>query len=209
MSAFSFNLIQANIVVLADSFNPSIATKDWLRDNLIHEEPPVFINTPLVSVFETPEVHLLIDQSRLQLTFKILDSNVMQKWVKLVAYYVELLPHTPYKAVGFNFVWEVIPPTLQSGTVTCYDRCSCGETNWESVFDEYSSEPNVLGRRGEAVIRLGVEPSLDIGNSRITTVNFHYNYQNAERISEAIGGLLDAVSDSRNFVTAIFPENVE
>jgi len=98
----------ASIVILAGSFNPSIATKDWLHQQNVIKDPPVnFVNTPVFSAFETSAIRLIVDPSRFQLTARTPDEPTLDRCALIASTYVEKLPHTPYKALGFNYVFGV------------------------------------------------------------------------------------------------------
>jgi len=71
------NLVNINIVLIARNHNPAIPTKDWLLHKKIFDEKPLsFVNTPVLSLFESPKFNFSVDDNRLQLSAKKPDSNI-------------------------------------------------------------------------------------------------------------------------------------
>lgn len=101
----NITLTNANIVILANSHNPSIATKDWLLGNdIVLEKPTNFANTPVLSVYESQNLLLVVQAERLQLTAR--SPLAVVDLPQVVERYVRKLPETPYSAVGLNYIWE-------------------------------------------------------------------------------------------------------
>ena len=99
-------LERADIVIVADAHNPSIASPQWLKEKgLIVEEPKQFIHTPDFSFFDSETFSLMVDRQRLQIMAKKQDIDTLEKLSNVGKRYVELLPHIPYRALGLNFVW--------------------------------------------------------------------------------------------------------
>jgi hypothetical protein len=97
-----------SIVLLATNFNPSIVTKDWLYQNkVVTERVDNFVNTPVFSVVETEAFSIIVDESRLQWQMKKVTIDDLEAACKKLNTIVNLLPHTPYTALGFNFVFNL------------------------------------------------------------------------------------------------------
>jgi len=103
-------LTDANIVVLASNYNPSIVSKDWiLEKGIITENPTNFAHTPGFSHFESENYILTVSENRLLARVrKINDLNVADL-PDIVHKYVGSLPETPYTAIGFNYKWIIHP----------------------------------------------------------------------------------------------------
>lgn len=203
----TLKLSQSNIVILASAFNPSIATKDWLNANAIHQEPDNFINTPLVSVYELPNIQMLIDQSRLQITCREPENEALQQCTDIVRQYVEKLPHTPYTAIGFNYIWEVSADINVNKSNIAYDGNTLQIPAIAGDFDLYAVGAVVLARKDNYQIRAVVEPSLDTNKPIITTVNYHYELSNAQMIADTTSQFIEHVADSERLVHKIFEES--
>lgn len=103
-----FSLIGANIVVLAKSHNPSIVSKEWLTQNkIITEQILGFTHLPVVSVIDTNNFNLMVDQDRLQLSLKKVDQKNLETLPQIISKYINQLPETPYTAIGFNYNYRL------------------------------------------------------------------------------------------------------
>ena len=99
-------LKRADIVILASNHNPSIISPEWLKENeLILETPLYSIQTPDFSFYDSQTYSLIIDRQRLQITLKKQDIKSLLKLSNIEARYVELSPFIPYNSLGINFVW--------------------------------------------------------------------------------------------------------
>jgi hypothetical protein len=101
----------ASAVVVAHQFNPSVASQKWLEENgLLRpadlEAPFAFTNA--FSKFQTKDFDFLLLPDRLQ--FNLLAEPPYQKALVMekVGSFVRAVPHTPYKALGLNFTYQVL-----------------------------------------------------------------------------------------------------
>jgi hypothetical protein len=102
------DLIEANIVLLAEQHNISIVSKEWLAQNDILTEAVVnFAHLPVASVIETGNFNFFVDLNNLRISLKNINKKNLDNLPKIAVKYVEKLPETPYKAVGFNFIYSV------------------------------------------------------------------------------------------------------
>ncbi len=104
-------LITRNVVLLARQFNPAILTDIWLvNEGIVTEEEfnqrTERLVTPVFSKIETAAFDLLAIDERLQLTLRAADlpAAIVRDKVGRIA---EVLHHTPYTAVGFNFIYKM------------------------------------------------------------------------------------------------------
>lgn len=101
-------LTNANVVVVAHHFNPSITDQLWLTEHaIVNRDEPAgpYVFTDMLVQVPTRDFHLLIVPDRCQLTPSPQIENTQQLIVERLGKLVELLPHTPYRAVGLNFNW--------------------------------------------------------------------------------------------------------
>jgi hypothetical protein len=108
----TLQLATSNVVVLAHHFNPTITDQIWLSKNQIVREGEMdgsFIFADMITQVQTKLFHLLIVPDKCQ--FTPADSGQGQQALirERVGMLVNNLPHTPYKAVGMNFVWHLVP----------------------------------------------------------------------------------------------------
>jgi hypothetical protein len=102
-------LDSTNVVILAESHNPTIVSKDWIIKKEVLEEPITnFIHTPPFSMVENNELSIHVDLNRMQIIVKKVEPDIINKLPIAIKKYVSSLPETPYTAVGFNFSYRVI-----------------------------------------------------------------------------------------------------
>lgn len=108
------DLANANAVIVAHHFNPTITDQIWLSENGIVDrgEPSgSYVFSDMLVQVETREFHLLIVPDRCQMV-PGKDVDDAQKLVtERLGRLIEKLPHTPYRAVGVNFTWMFKPDT--------------------------------------------------------------------------------------------------
>jgi len=93
-----------NIVILASNYNPSIVSKEWLyQRGVFTESVENFVHTPILSVVENQNFGFVVDEQRLQLAVKRVTQDNLINSNEIVRRFIDILPETPYKAVGFNY----------------------------------------------------------------------------------------------------------
>ncbi len=104
-----YNLVGANVVVVAKNHNPAIPSKEWLaQKGVIKGQPVRSINTPVFSACETKEISLHVDENRLQIALSSPSATSLRDLSDAISSYVTALPETPYIAAGINLMWRVI-----------------------------------------------------------------------------------------------------
>jgi hypothetical protein len=105
-------LTTANVVITAHQFNPSILSQVWLIKNRIVAEDEFLAGcmfSDMVTQAVTREFFLAVVPQQLQF---IPNQNSIERQADLVTQrvgsLVKALPHTPYEAVGLNFVWQTV-----------------------------------------------------------------------------------------------------
>ena len=116
----------ANIIILANNHNPAIPTKDWLlTKSVFSKEPTNFINTVLLSVFESEEYVLEINEKRLSLIVKKPEDIKIDELINIVKKYINALPETPYSAIGFNIHWRCIRSNSEENIISDLQKRFC------------------------------------------------------------------------------------
>lgn len=101
-------LIGTNIVLIANKHNPSIISKDWVKEKEIIEGEVInFAHLPVASIVEDLDYNLFVDEDTLRLTVKNLNSGLIENSPNIIQKYVHILPEIPYKALGFNFLFKI------------------------------------------------------------------------------------------------------
>jgi hypothetical protein len=110
----ALQLATSSAVVAAQQFNPSVTGQHWLIQNgvVLPEEFQVgSVFTDMFAQIPTRDFLLQITPENCQFHFP--QHVAKEKQPELIkerlAKIVNLLPHTPYTAVGFNFVWHFFP----------------------------------------------------------------------------------------------------
>ncbi|MEZ6099962.1 MAG: hypothetical protein R3E01_13420 [Pirellulaceae bacterium] len=105
-------LVNSNVVILAEQFNPSILSQIWLVKNDIFAEGDFkagFVFTEAITQVSTSECELLVVPPRAQFTLKCANDAQQELIVSKIGRLVNALPETPYRAVGFNLQWHLVP----------------------------------------------------------------------------------------------------
>jgi len=167
------------IVLTAQSFNPSIFTETWLQKNDVVDASKLVglrVFAAEVAQFQTAEVHVVVVPPQLQITFsdKAADVEVPRSIATRV---VELLPHTPYLALGINFSYFVSQPVEQE--FVAYDRALLG-TGEYALLGEFSAADARFGRYfskdlGSARLRLDIKP-VKATPKNVDMLQFEFNF---------------------------------
>ena len=167
------------IVLTAQSFNPSIFTETWLQKNDLLDTTKLVgmrLFSAQVAQFQTEDVHVVVVPPQMQITFpdKAADVGVPRSFAIRV---VELLPHTPYQALGINFDYFVSPPAEQE--FVAYDRALLG-TRGYALLGEFSAADARFGRYfskdlGGARLRLDIRP-VKAGPKNVDMLQFGFNF---------------------------------
>lgn len=107
-------LVNANVVVAARQFNPTIFDQLWLLKNGIalpedFKGGESFILTPPFVQFRSSKFVLLVMPEQLQFVPNPISDESGMLVAEKVGAIVRLLPQTPYVAAGLNFVWHLVP----------------------------------------------------------------------------------------------------
>lgn len=196
----SLILANANIVVVARNFNPSVVNQIWLVDNNIvaREEfsQGCLFSDPLVNI-ETEKFSLLVTPEQLQFTPKapadLQQDLIEQKMGKII----EMLPHTPYAAIGLNFTWHIHPNAI---SISQFSRRYCREDQLlskefdteDARFGAYFSKDMFGGR-----LKLDVKPLTAISKADGESIelmqlafNLHFDIQpSATAVQKILGHL--------------------
>ena len=189
----------ANIVIVAKNLNPSIFSQLWLVEEGIvgkDEFEDNCVYAPFVTQVFTPtfQLHVLPERLQVVLTDKSLGEPgpVMDK----ISILVQKLPHTPYTAIGANFLWLVAPHDLDDSVdymrklfvrpeIPLYKRFPSEDAR----FGAYMSKDFFNTR-----MKLDIKPYREENNGNVEEYlrfNFNYNLQltHGEHIEQIIGFL--------------------
>ncbi len=114
-------LVGANVVISAHMFNPSIISQYWLiRNNIIAENDfgPGCMFSEVLANIQAKEFNLTVLPDVLQFVPIVDEEREQQLVVDKVGGIVDRLPHTPYRAIGLNYIWHLSPGGRDAGSFT-------------------------------------------------------------------------------------------
>lgn len=106
----SIQLAGSNVIIAARQFNPTVFSQLWLvRNELLAEEDfgPGYLFSEAIVQMATPQFLMLVVPSQIQFSPNDQVEDQQALIQEKVGRIVERLPHTPYVAVGLNFVWHM------------------------------------------------------------------------------------------------------
>jgi len=194
----------AGIVLTARLFNPSIFTETWLTTNdIIAPEkfagPRIF--SPEIAQFQTNETQILISPPKMQITFSIHNvESTFEAQRRIALRTVELLPQTPYQALGLNFDYFVAPPTGKR--ITDYSRVLLGGGDYK-LMDEFATDDASFGRYfsknyGDARLKLDIKPVKAGPEEKeliLFSFNFHYDVAMIDSNEERAKQVYDLINN--------------
>jgi len=185
-----------NIVILANNFNPAIPTKDWLMKQGIFEKEPInFINTNVVSLFESDDYTLEIDPQRLNYFLKKPELFNIEYMASSIIKYINALPETPYTAIGYNVHWNLISA----------ENNKVGDFFKENYCNNISKISSALGSinfnfgliishsQSDVLITVKILPIINSTNYEIA-FNFHKDLKNKNENNKDIKEFLNNLS---------------
>ncbi|HEX4404524.1 MAG TPA: hypothetical protein VH560_06840 [Polyangia bacterium] len=153
----NLSLFQWNAVVTANHFNPSILSQLWLvKTGVVREEefvegPGTIFSDGVVQV-TTTRFALLVLPDQIQIAPVSAPKESAALVQERLGTVVRTLPHTPYTAVGINFVWHADPGEVPLRTIT------------RKLF---SGTSDVYGYFSDGNSHFGAYLSKDVGLSRL------------------------------------------
>ena len=211
-------LAGSNLVITARHFNPSIFSQLWLvRNEIVREEefsPGCLFSDQAVNV-QSQEFGLLVVPPQMQFVPKAAADRQADLVSEKVGAIVRTLPHTPYNAIGLNFLWHVEPehgdvPTLTRELFYDSERKICQLFDAEDArFGAYFSK-DILGCR----LKLDVKPvTRQTQDERRDSVQFAFNFhlelpQEANEIIAAIERQLRIWDDAAGEAARIVEETI-
>jgi hypothetical protein len=182
---------EAVIVVVAQVLNPSIFTETWLvKHDIVSAD--AFVGLRVFSAemaqFQTKESQVLVIPARLQITVDLTKSDVDFAFpLKIALRSIQLLPQTPYQALGMNFNYFVTPPAGED--LPSYSRNLFGDgtgplirafASKDAKFGRYFSQDYESGR-----LKLDIKPVI-AGPEHKDLLQFAFNFHyELSKVNEA------------------------
>jgi hypothetical protein len=202
------------IVIVAQQFNPTIFTQNWLteqnilgRDDLL--EGSLF--SDFVVQVRSRSFQLLVLPEQLQFVPSVPGPEQQQFIQEKVGAMVNLLPQTPYKAIGLNFAWNLIP---SDGDIARLSRelFFVPDRPINRIFDTSDSHYGAYFSKdvGPFRMKLDIKPTLisvhDLLERRMQfAFNFHADLDSGavSHIHDALRHWDDAVQQTERVVDAV------
>jgi len=193
-----FRLRGANIVILAKDYNPSIATKDWLdRKGVIREAEVInFVHTPPFSLVETNDFSFVVDLNRLQISVRKINPENIETLPKITEAYTKNLPETPYKDIGFNFIYSIV------GGRSIKDVLWLDEEKIANIYpDDYRLGITVYTKFRDFLMRINIQHA----DGELTAdFNFHFELSNFEEIKSKLEEYSDLMAKAEENLGCLF-----
>ena len=162
--------VDANIVILASNYNPSIVSKEWLFQKKIFTEViGNFVHTPPFSLVENENFHLTIDEGRFQIAVKKVTLDRLNAMTKIAESFVETLPETPYKAIGANYQYDVPSEQCDLNTIISPN----GERIRELFATDFELGATIRFQFQDFITTVTMQPSL--GRQRQFRIGFNFH----------------------------------
>lgn len=159
----------ASIVILANDYNPSIVSKEWLSKKGIVTDPVRnFVHTPVFSLVENDDFSFLVDEKRLQIIIKKISDKNLELSSNMARSFINFLPETPYKNIGFNYGFSFLKRDCKQGRLF-----SVKNENVKKLFsDTYELGTTIVFKFGKFLVNFVYSPRL---NSDNVIMNFNFN----------------------------------
>lgn len=171
----------AGIIITAEVFNPSIFSETWLVEKKIIPYDAftgIRIFSPELVQFNALNTQVLIIPQQMQITFPINDENANCDFQrKVAAESIELLPQTPYKALGINFDYFVSTPPEEDFIEYNHNLLGGGSNK---LLEEFATKDSKFGRYfsknyGESRLKLDIKP-VKAGPGQKDLIRFSFNF---------------------------------
>ncbi len=206
-------LSSSTAVVVARNFNPSILSQLWLvRQGIVAEndfqQGCMFLDQ--VSQAETPLFRLTALPQQLHLTPRCPPDDEAAVVLEKLGGIVRALPHTPYMAVGLNFLWHQVTDNIAELTRSLFFQ---GGSELFEAFDVADARFGAyLSKNWRSLrLKLDIKPiQFQAGASAqdrlLFAFNFHLDLPNEGAVDKIIAGLKlwqEAQAESRRLVELV------
>lgn len=187
-------VIGQTVVIIAQSFNPSVFNQYWLINEGLIEKERILeesVFAPGLTHVVTPDFRLLVVPEQLQFTLLRPANDVCELLAKTLIKIIEKLSDVPYKAVGINFNWKIKPEK----TISQYSSELFFKNNI-ALFGHFDVENARFGCYmsrdfNNARLKLDIKPVIieeeGISNEYILfAFNFHADVNNANSVLERL-----------------------
>lgn len=195
------SLIGLNIVLLANKHNPSIISKEWVKENgLINGQIVNFAHLPVAAIVEDLDYNLLVEESSLRITVKNIDESTKGNLPTIIQKYTEKLPEIPYTALGFNFLFKIDQNPENFKKVFIAD-----DNKAKAIFSEdYSFGVTIKFNYIRYLVTAIIIPEND--NETKIDFNFHSQINNIKEINQILNDYPKTLEKSKNILNELFKD---
>lgn len=171
--------IASVVVVVARNFNPSILSQMWLvREGIIAPEDfqPGCLFSDEVSQIEAESFQLIALPQQLQFTPKCASEDETSVISGKLGKVIRALPHTPYTAMGLNFIWHEDAGNIAELTRTLFYN------DQKALFKEFDTPGakfgSYLSKDWQGLrLKLDIRPILlDTGSEKRERLQLMFNF---------------------------------
>ncbi|MBI5417776.1 hypothetical protein HZA55_07510 [Candidatus Poribacteria bacterium] len=189
-----------NITILAKNNNPSIVSKEWLKQkNILEEEATKFTHTPLFSYIETTNFILIVDPDRLQLQLK--DTSIPSNFetlAQIIKEYLSKLPETPYTAIGFNYEYHLIE--IKNNLKEIF---KVNDDKFKKILSsDYDLGGIIKSKYNDFTLSININPIKK--EEIIVNFNYHYENNNTNMLKEKLDTFLNTKQNAESILGELF-----
>lgn len=190
----------ANVVILASNCNPSIVSKEWLRRKRVFTDTVRnFVHTPVLSLVESDQFRLMVDESRLQFTVRKVTQDNLSALTTIPQRFVKALPETPYTAVGLNYSYMFPGQRCDLDTILAPKRERLGEL----LAPTYQLGATVVFAFEKFVATLTISPPFGKQTQTRIQLNFHSNVLSLSEVEDALSLQTKAFEKAESIVQGV------
>lgn len=203
-------LINVSIVVVASNYNPTIVSKDWIRQKeIISEEPINFAHLPVFSLFESENFILTVDEKRLTVELKNINEANIDNLPSIVENYITSLPETPYTAIGFNYSW-ILQAETNENLVALLKTMFLQKKMEEKLikildYKDFEIGSTTYSNYNDFILKMSLEPHLRPKGIKIS-FNYHADVTDIEKLKNVILNYNKTYSHSKDVAEKILEE---
>lgn len=181
-------------VVMVGQWNPAIFSPDWVAHNLLHienVEAQLAVGPLVTNVrYQTETLLVIPQQDRLIVGGRNAEEATLLEMERCSKAALELLGHTPIRALGINFGFiESDPPTEMLRTFDLADAGALSDAGYQVRATDITRSIDI----GSTILKLKMSFSNE------GTVRFHFNFTSQVATSQQAAELLQGrVLDYRN-----------
>ena len=190
----------ANVVILASNYNPSIVSKEWLyQRGIFTETVRNFVHTPVFALVESKDFSLMVDEQRLQLTVRKVTEDNFNASSGIAERFVDILPETPYKAVGLNYHYTLPRERCDLRPILSPNDAKLSEL----LSSTYELGATAVFEFEKFIATFTVSPSLGKEQQIRVSFNFHSDTVNVGEVKERLSSQMRILEKAERIIQGL------